>query len=601
MTIPSFYNGQVLQGPELTLALQAASDDAQAAVASDLAAPSGAALVGIGVGRTQADKNAERLSVRDRGAKGDYVTDDTAAIIAADAEAAAAGKTLWFPAGVYGCTDGFTRLAHWAGEGAPQIAPFPLVGDDKQFLRPGYKGQIPGAVLIFKGTGTTSMSTQRSDGFASFTYCVRDAKTGLHMRDLAIVLDVDVYDAGGALTAYGADNSADYDVGHVIDDAAQCLTSDVCVFGYFPIAGTVIRSVLGADDPDYNIFRGGSTMGHIGLALIGSESNDGFDSGLSGTTSYGMDIYTLDHHDRSPATAPVIYANADTWRCVYIDGYTDAVNADLNGHYFFGGSIRTYAIHPIELDKASQANFVGVVHETSNYAGVPNAATKQWLASAETENVCITDSRFSSDAGLMSADFAGAMKGQLTIVGCPGLGFGNGIMVAEKDPGSSTPYWVKVGGASGGSGDPAIQFGSGSASNSTLGWSIRRDTSDASELEIRFDNLDLARLSTDGVWQSKRSALWGPTVLSVTSEAITVTQNSHLIGASGSPSVTTIIGGTEGEIIYLRKSGAGTVTLAEGGNIATPSTSVALTSLSDTVSLVKSGANWLVLSFSDNA
>lgn len=46
MTIPAFYNGQVLQGPALTAALTATSADAQAAVAAGLATGSGSAGIG---------------------------------------------------------------------------------------------------------------------------------------------------------------------------------------------------------------------------------------------------------------------------------------------------------------------------------------------------------------------------------------------------------------------------------------------------------------------------------------------------------------------------------------------------------------------------
>ena len=49
------------------------------------------------VGRTQSDKNIERLSVKDFGAKGDGVTNDTQAF----KDAAAAGETIFIPAGDY--------------------------------------------------------------------------------------------------------------------------------------------------------------------------------------------------------------------------------------------------------------------------------------------------------------------------------------------------------------------------------------------------------------------------------------------------------------------------------------------------------------------
>ncbi|HDR9033738.1 glycosyl hydrolase family 28-related protein [Burkholderia vietnamiensis] len=88
---------QVISDP--TLALQQSIDG--------FSAPGGSALVGflqVGVGsvaRIMQDKARESLSVRDFGAKGDGVTDDTVAIGNAAVAAKANGKKLYFPAGTY--------------------------------------------------------------------------------------------------------------------------------------------------------------------------------------------------------------------------------------------------------------------------------------------------------------------------------------------------------------------------------------------------------------------------------------------------------------------------------------------------------------------
>lgn len=552
---------------------------------------------------TLGERLKERVSVKAFPwlARGDFETDDTEAIRAADAWCAERGLELFFPDGVYRCTDGIDRKADWRGVKAPQLAPFPLIGDDKKFLRPGYKHLMPGSSLIFAGVGVATASTQRDDQYASFTYCVRSSVTGQRIKDLAIILDCDVYDAEGNLTQLGADHVASFDVGHYIDDAAQTTHDDVIVFGYFDVAGTVVRSVLGNDDPDYTIFRGGGTMGRHGLALIGSQYDDGRDSGLSGTQTYGFDMFTLDHHSRGSSTAAEIYADADTWRCLYIDGWTDASQANLNGHYFYGGVLRTYAIHPVEFDCASQINMYGVVHETSNWVGVPNAATKQWLASDQTFGVHLFGVRFSTDVGLLGPDFGHNMRGQLTLSGCSALGM-EGIVVAERAPDGSGMHWVKVGGASGGTGDPAIQISSGPIVNSTSGWSLRADIDQGESLEIRRSGAAVAQISADGVASFIRQKMWPVgSALTVSENTIAVTRGNHVIDASGSPTVTVINGGVDGEILRLRKTGSGTVTIAEGGNIVTPGGSVALTAITDSLLLSKQGSTWVVNSFPDNA
>jgi hypothetical protein len=581
------------------------------------------------VSRTLPSKLREYISLRDFGAIGDgtlhplserfatlaaaqevypFATSltqsiDYCAIVSGDAHCWSQRKTLRADEGVYVCDNGIDSLADWDFSGYAQLAPFPLEGDAKEFLRPGYKNLIPGAALLFVGTGVKSMTTQRVDAFSSFTYCVRTSRTGAIKRNLSIILDVDVYDAGGTLTAFGADNSADYDVGHIIDDAAQVLVDDVTVFGYFPLAGTVIRSVLGADDPDYCIFRGGSTMGRLGLSLIGSDTDDGFDSGLSGTQTFGLDIFTNDHHSRSPATAPTIYAAADTWRCIYIDGHTDASQADINGHFFHGGSIRSYVIHAVEVDEASQANFIGCIFESSNYAGVPFAETKQWLASSLTQDVGLESCRFSTDPGLLTSSFAGVMKGQLTIKNCPGLAIGAGLLVAEKDPSSTTAHWIKIGGGSGGSGDPAIQMGSGSATTSTVGWSIRKDINVSDLLDFRYAGTSVFSVDTTGA--IGRLVLRKAT-LTIAAGVITLTglsnYNIDTEAAAATDDLDTINGGVAGQILYINSTvTARDVNVTEVGNIRLNAAGVFLLSHpQDSLVLRYDGTTWNEISRSDN-
>jgi hypothetical protein len=68
--------------------------------------------------RSVQDKERDIVSVKDFGAVGDGVTNDTAAIQAAEDACAASGQALWFPAGTYRCNTGITKKSvNWFGAG----------------------------------------------------------------------------------------------------------------------------------------------------------------------------------------------------------------------------------------------------------------------------------------------------------------------------------------------------------------------------------------------------------------------------------------------------------------------------------------------------
>jgi hypothetical protein len=570
---------------------------------ADLSAAAGAEMVGVlqlgtgAVARTAQEKFRDVVSVKDFGAKGDGVTDDRPAIILGDAACYAMGKVLNFPAGVYRCSDGIpNKKAKWQGAGAPALGTFPLV-DDKIFLRPGYKTQLPGTTLLFTGTGTQAVSTQRPGYFSAFTYCVKTAPgVPSSIKGLAIVQDMDAQDAGGAWTTWATDNRANYGVGYMVDDSPRCAHDDFVVFGYFSVAGIVLLSKETAGylgDPDYCSFNNGATSGNIGLALIGSATNDGFDSGLSGTNCLNFDIFSKDHHSRDNTV--------DDWGmcCLYIDGHTDAINNDINGHYFVNGVVRTYGKNPIILDHASHTQFVSTVFETPKRS-TPNSSTTQFLASANTNDVAFIGCRYSDDAGLYNPEFGGSMKGQLINVGGP---FG-GVMVSEKDADSSAVYTVRLGGASAGTGRPAIQFLTGSPTSSTNGWVIARDPSALDQLDFKWNNVSTFSLMTGGGVGKFGLAFGGSKVIAA--GAIAVGGYSYYAvdteASAATDDLTTITGGTfAGQRLVLRASnGSRDVVLKDATGNLRLAGDFTLTNGQDRIELEWDGATWIELSRSDN-
>jgi hypothetical protein len=140
----------------------------------DLAAPTGSALVGFlqagpgAVARTMQDKLRDTVSVRDFGAVGDGVTDDTAAIQAAFTYAATLGvKRVYFPAGIYKITSPIAITgSNWEIYGDGESASTILAGADGDML------QIDCRSSIYRYVTVRDLAFKRESATYSNTYAI---------------------------------------------------------------------------------------------------------------------------------------------------------------------------------------------------------------------------------------------------------------------------------------------------------------------------------------------------------------------------------------------------------------------------------------------
>lgn len=102
---------------QLLQAIQGIASDAESYLRQELAAESGASLIGISADRTQADKNAEMVSVTDKGAIGDGVTNCKSAFVNAEAEA----DLIYVPIGTF-FVDDFIGTKFFFGPGKIKIS-----------------------------------------------------------------------------------------------------------------------------------------------------------------------------------------------------------------------------------------------------------------------------------------------------------------------------------------------------------------------------------------------------------------------------------------------------------------------------------------------
>ena len=428
---------------------------------------------------------------------GDYATDN----IQAWDKLIATGIKEWIvPPGVYRFSDcikipqGF-RFNH---VGLPPKLGF-STNDDKVFLAPGRKTELPGASFIFSGAGTVTVTaTNRTDMFSSVRPCVlvevgAESVVGSALSGVAVIQDMICFDSNGTPTKPGHEGKSDYDVGIYYDDVPHSLQRDVTVFGYFDKAGTVIQSRAGNDDPDYTIIDGGSTMGRKGLAILGSNTGP-VQYGLSGTSAQNCGMYTLDHHSRAaltPAELASYYADADTWRSLYIDGDVDATSAEINGHYFYNCELRTRANHPLEIDHASNVQFFGGVVEVSPY-GIANSDVPKFIGSANVKRgVGFYGVRMNFISLIFNEMFSDVIPVKITVSGDP-LNGRFGVFGRDPDGG----YSGAILGSDGNIGDASLQL-TKDASNGSSGWKTTFDVS-AGPLRTQYNGVNIETVTNLG-------------------------------------------------------------------------------------------------------
>ena len=395
---------------------------------------------------------------------------------------------------------------------------------------------------------------------------------------------MDVLDEAGVLTTGATDNKAAGVEASLVMLSTQSLIEGVTVFGYFAIRGTAIVNKVGDGfvDPDYNNFTNCNLSG--GFAIIGADTTPASE-GFTGTKALGTGFFGCDHHTR---------ADGDyTIPCVYIDGNLATIG-DIRAHSFVGCNFRTLANTAIKLDHCDDISIVGGNTEFSQAAGVSGADLPgKIVGTSNTGNVRMFGLGGTNDLGIV--DLIQTISGRYQIIGSGGtdvvyLGQGGKTVMIYGDTAS---------------GDSVVQL-TKDASSVNTGWSIRRDDDQSDALDIRYNNVSELNLKTDGTLSVKKMVYLpgGTLVVGVDPNppnTITITASSHNIDATGSPTITTINGGVSGMILRLKKTGTGTVTIGEGGNVVVPGTTIALNAVSDEVWLAMSGTTWSVVSFSDNA
>ena len=325
------------------------------------------------------------VNIKQFGAVGDYLTDDTQALITADIYCATNGKTLFIPNGVFRITQSIDKKSKWLGVGGCNIFTFPI-NDDKIKMVEGSKHLLKGSNLVFSGKYT---KTHEVTDFGEVGYAVKiEGRTGVAIHDLSmegisVVSDFLYKTQFGDVTTPLNDNRADFDVGLLLVNAERGYYSNVSVSGYWKTAGTIHIG----KDPDNTNFYSLSTMGNIGLAVLGDSGTN------SGLNCHSCNIGANDHHSRHIGLG-------EDWgqHALYFNIPSSTNEGSRNGISFFGGTVATKVDVPVKYDKCGDISYYSTVFENANQTGSSQAGgVKKHVGTSNTGSITYSSCRFSSD------------------------------------------------------------------------------------------------------------------------------------------------------------------------------------------------------------
>ena len=417
-------------------------------------------------------------NIKDFGAVGNYTTDDTDAFIAFLAYLDTNKKAGYIPSGVYRITESIDLPSGLKlfGDGSPGINTW-FDTPDKQNLRPGFKNQITGSVLIFDDAATKTYTTNRTDKFASFTY----ALSYLHIEpclieNIGIVQDMDVYTAANVLTTLANVNAADYDCGLLLRSQLSVL-NNVNIFGYWPNGSFIVNSqqTLENIDSDYNraiecIFTT--------VSLVGDSTGA---NGLTGFMGTNCGYYSAaDFHTQSEGdyTIPAIF----------VDGpVTGIAVGGIRGHRF-DGNLRTYTNAAVQLGFCDEVVF-NLTTETPALAGVTNADVAGYFQGQP----------YTGDIRIIALANPNTVNMQQNILG--NVIGGSLISIGGQDDGKITASGngsAVITGVDTSTDDPFIQLTNDTVTTAS-GWVVRNDLSNNNALAFRKENVQFLELSGYGV------------------------------------------------------------------------------------------------------
>lgn len=401
-------------------------DITQVTLHSLLQADQGAGVIGYKVPSADAVKRSlftrlqDTVSVKDFGAKGDGITDDTVAIQAAFDT----GRDIYIPIGVYVCTTEIEIKTHGqriygAGRGYGYNA------NTERYSPDGQVAQYSSAVfnwthvstLLFKGTGTKRVRT-RINYRASvadpqdtpMSVCLNIQAEGTQLENFCVFLDITPPAGGpsGELTDSIDNLGADWDVGIFIGCRANTKLKDVASIGYHRKANIWFDVTQGLNLPRFNSYRGGSypqgpvENGADGCTLDGVYTSGGLwgvnvqgakpKSGESTyTTQYYDDllgaavddtrgswgfsdflmvncqIFGANHHTRRRLVDMKASPNAindwDVGGAFSIDGLTSNPSNGIHGHRYIDCRFQSWAPFCFRIDRSARDTFVGCMIE----------------------------------------------------------------------------------------------------------------------------------------------------------------------------------------------------------------------------------------------